>query len=188
MKTLEEIAMYCVQDAVKNGALFRSNDAGNRASQAPAFLGPTSPLDGDLEHLRAEIDAAGEHGLEHVDDDEPHGIARETARVFSEAYETEMTRRMSEQTETEFPFQINTAKSDDRFVTIEAAAEWLAQLQPSFCGVNGWDFDWDPETDEDEMVEVIATAIRNTLRAKAAFELNLCDDDPIILAMYQPKR
>jgi hypothetical protein len=159
MKTTQEIAHLCVEEAVKQGALRRANSAGTRASEAPAFLGPTSPLDGDYEYLASEIRG----NPEMLDEDRAFGLSFNAADEFYHAYKTEMAERMLSQTATDFPIKICTAKGSDRFATVEAAAEWLAVWQPSYCDVNGESFGWDPDADEDEMPGVIAASIRAAL-------------------------
>ena len=159
MKTINEIAAECVRIAIEQGALNRADSPGLQASEAPAFLGPTEPLDGDYEHLRGEVGTDPDM----LDEDRAFGLSHAAAREFRDAYEAEMAERMEAQTAEDFPIAINTAKGSDRFATIEAAAEWLAGLQPSFCDVNGEAFDWDGDTDEDDMADVIAEEIRSAI-------------------------
>ena len=156
MKTITEIAAECVRIAIEQGALNRANSLGLQASEAPAFLGPTEPLDGDYEYLRAQIGTDPDM----LDEGRAFGLSFAAAREFRYAYEAAMAERMEAQTAADFPLEISTAKGSDRFATVEAAAEWLAQLQPSFCDVNGESFDWDGDADEDDMASVIAEEIR----------------------------
>lgn len=156
MKTITEIAAECVRIAIEQGALNRANSPGLQASEAPAFLGPTEPIDGDYEYLRGEVGADPDM----LDEGRAFGLSFSAAREFRDAYEAAMAERMEAQTAADFPLEINTAKGSDRFATVEAAAEWLAQLQPSFCDVNGESFDWDGDADEDDMAGVIAEEIR----------------------------
>ena len=137
MKTINEIAAECVRIAIEQGALNRADSPGLQASEAPAFLGPTEPLDGDYEYLRGEVGTDPDV----LDDGRAFGLSHAA----------------------DFPLEINTAKGSDRFATVEAAAEWLAGLQPSFCDVNGEAFDWDGDTDEDDMADVIAEEIRSAI-------------------------
>ena len=123
--------------------------------EAPAFLGPVEPLDGDYEHLRAQIGTDPDM----LDEGRAFGLSFSAAREFRDAYEAAMAERMEAQTAADFPSDQH-RQGSDRFATVEAAAEWLAQLQPSFCDVNGESFDWDGDADEDDMASVIAEEIR----------------------------
>ena len=159
MKTINEIAAECVRIAIEQGALNRADSPGLQASEAPAFLGPTEPLGGDYEYLRGEVGTDPDM----LDEDRAFGLSHAAAREFRDAFADAMAERMEAQTAADFPLEINTAEGSDRFATIEAAAEWLAGLQPSFCDVNGEAFDWDGDTDEDDMADVIAEEIRSAI-------------------------
>lgn len=55
---------------------------------------------------------------------------------------------------------IETTKGDHTFATIEAAAAWLVEHQPSHASVAGGDaIDWVPEDDDDAMVAAVRAAL-----------------------------
>lgn len=156
MKTIPQMAAECVRLAIEQGALNRADHPGQQESEAPPFLGPMEPLDGDYEYLRAEIDADPNM----LDDGRAFGLSFAASREFRDTFADMMLEKMAEHTAAQFPIEINSAKGSDRFATVEAAAEWLADLQPSFCDVAGEAFDWDGDTDEVDMVDAIAEEIR----------------------------
>ena len=82
MKTINEIAAECVRIAIEQGALNRADAPGLQASEAPAFLGPTEPLDGDYEHLRGEVGTDPDM----LDEGRAFGLSHAAAREFRDAF------------------------------------------------------------------------------------------------------
>lgn len=149
MMSLEQAVEHCVQQAVSQGALRRADGLRACLSESPPLLGSMQPLEGDYAFFRAHC---------------PH----ESIEVFIDAFERKMTDLLEAQDVADFPFLLMTSKGSDRWVSLRAAAEWLAVYQPAYCAINGAPFEWvsvgdDTETDLGPEVEAIEATMKAAL-------------------------